>query len=119
MKKAILELNHEIFVIENDFAEDYNSVIIYEYQNGKAVPIASGSNLKEACNKWIESDWEIDGLAINMEQWARDNNIDMNSIGYAVAFDKYVDSLSGEELFALLAINPQHAFINWKEIESE
>lgn len=119
MKKAVLELNHEIFVIENDFVEDYNSVIIYEYRNGKAVPIASGSDLKEACNNWIKSDWEIDGLALNMEQWAREENIDMDSIGYAVAFDKYVDSLSGEELFAFLAINPQHAFINWKEIESE
>lgn len=119
MKSKKIYLNGQEFTVQHDFTEKYNQVIIYEYQEGKAVPIASGSTLKEACDNWIKSEYAIDNLVANMEIWVRENNIDIESIGSAVCLDRYIETLSEHELFAFLSYDSHHDYIDWSEVESE
>lgn len=118
MKAKDISLCGKEFILTNeDFSETYNTVIIYEYQNGKPVAIASGTTLREACMNWIKSDYAIDNLVVNMELWAKEHKIDLGSIGYAVAIDKFIETLDGYELFAFMAYDSHHAYIDWSKVE--
>lgn len=115
MKRRDIELCGKTFTVSE--SDNFDKVVIYEYVNGKAVPIISGDTLKEACEKWLQLDTQtFDNLCVNMELWAKENNLDLGEIGTLVCFKKFVETLSGHEMFAFMSFDNHHYYVDWSDL---
>lgn len=82
--------------------------------------LATGATLKEACKAWLESYDDIDNLVVNMELWAIETGVtaelqEGDAAKITAKFDEFIESLSGEELFELMATDNE-IYIDWSVI---
>ena len=120
MKETIVKFDEKEFVVDCDFTQDYNKVVIYELRDNTPLPIYMGHDLKSACKKWAKDIEDISVLVETFELWAEDQGIDLQIMDFMEVgklFDQYVDSLDGEELFILLIPNENYTYVDWSKVE--
>ena len=111
--KTILLNNQSYIIAMPNFP--FKNIEIYSLEeDNKIKVVGAGDTLKEACMDWLNTLYEIDNLILNMEIWAKENDIPLDSIEECgKAFDTFVETLSGEELFAMLSQGDHQNYVNW------
>ena len=100
-------------------ADSYR-VCIYRYDDTLDIveEIARGNTLKEACENWLKTEDISENLFTNFEHYIETNGIDINSSPCELAhhFDEFLKKSSGEEIFAFLAQDVKHNYVEWYKL---
>lgn len=115
--KSIIVL-HKGIEFKYTVCPEANGVGIYRLEPQEQ--LATGVTLKEACKAWLESYDDIDNLVVNMELWAIETGVtaelqEGDAATITAKFDEFIESLSGEELFELMATENE-IYIDWSVI---
>ena len=120
MKETKIRFDEKEYTIDCDFCQEYNKVVIYELRGNTPLPIYMGHDLKSACKKWARDIEDISVIVNEFELWAEAEGIDLVAMDFQEVgklYEKYIDSLEGEELFIMLLPNENYNYIDWSKIE--
>ena len=122
MKVKIFTVDNVEFKIESDTEE----VVIYDLIATQLSPdhtpviVGHGKCLKEACDDWLASNYDISNeqLVESINAWRQNEGLDILAEDEDLLFeiDKFINSKEGIELFCILN-DGRFYFVDWSKIE--